>query len=151
MSYKATTHYRAMAILWTLIAFLAYPNVIMYNLQLSLVVGFFLAGVVTGGGLGLGLSQRTLRSLERKGETQKSLFTIFYAVGTIFVVTSALFFFGPNVPLETLASTSVFIAPIPAATFAISSMMFSDWERRNKRTIFNRMWRGGLYVTRKIS
>jgi hypothetical protein len=100
-----------------------------------------------GGGVGSGLSRVVLRRLEMKGEMRMSISMLLIAIGALFVVASALLLFSPNAPLDVLYLMLAFVFPMPAANFAVLSLMFSDWERRNRRRIYTITWPGGLYTT----
>lgn len=147
MSFRATYYQRAQAGIWTLLAFLWIDiTVTQLHLQLFLVFGLIIAGVIAGGGIGAGLSRMRLSRLQRNSEMRTSLATLFILVGVIFVVASVLVFFGPNAPLSILRTMFVFVAPMPAANHAVTSIMFSNWERRNRRRIFTIRWPGGFYT-----
>jgi MFS family permease len=152
MSYRATYYYRAQAVVWAFLAFLSLSvNVAQYNIQGALALSLVVAGAITGGGLGAIISQRHLRFLERQCEKRVALSTILYIIGAFFVVVSFTFLFAPNIPLESLVLAWVFVSPMPAASFAVSAVIFSNWERRNKRRIFTIIWPGGLYATPKTN
>jgi hypothetical protein len=137
MSFRATYYYRGQAAAWTFMAFLAiYPNVIQYHLQFLSVLSLIIAGAIVGGGVGSGLSRVVLRRLEMKGEMRMSISMLLIAIGALFVVASALLLFSPNAPLDVLYLMLAFVFPMPAANFAVLSLMFSDWERRNRRRIY---------------
>lgn len=152
MSYRAANYYRLIAGFATLSAFLViYPQALQHHLQPSLIFGFLLAGAIVGAGLGAGVSQIWLKRLETKGEMRPSLSIALVLIGTIISLGSIPFFIGPKIPMDLFVSIVVFIMPAPAATFAVISVMFSDWERRNKKAIYGN-WvtgHGRLYVGTK--
>jgi hypothetical protein len=146
MSFRVSNYDRAMAFLWALLAILhVFTNMTRYHFPLSLVASWLIAGAVAGGGFGAWGAESQLRSLERQGRVRTTLSTILFLFGGLITLFAVFFFFGNSIPGEVMASTLVFMSPMPSAVFAVDSVMFSEWERRHKRQIFTSMWRG-FYV-----
>ncbi len=135
-----------MAVLGALLAGIqAFSTTARYHFPLPLVAGWVIAGAVVGGGLGAWAAERQLRFLERKGRVKTSLSTILFLFGGVIVFFAIFLFLVNNMPVEVIASITVFLSPMPAAFFAVDSVLFFNWERRHKRKVFSGTWRS-LYV-----
>jgi uncharacterized membrane protein YidH (DUF202 family) len=138
------------AVLWTVLCFMFMIQLNGYfHPSITFRIAWSIVGISIGVCFTTIITQRQLKTLEKKGEYATTLKTVLITIGIgVVAITAVLELFFSNVPKEIESAFAVSIFGCTPAFWITRAILLFYWERRNKTTIFQDKF--GLYVPAKI-
>lgn len=145
---RVTTYSGTQTLIWALLGSLWLLSInAQFHTLLSSQIMWIFFGLAAGLVLSTLFTQKQLKSLQEKGEIRLTLQTVLYIVGALLVFAGAftwVVFSDLPVTIRVGLLNSVF-ASAPGV-HAARAILFSNWERKNKKRIFQNRWSSRLYV-----
>jgi hypothetical protein len=109
-------------------------------------IGLIASGVCFGIGFGGVFAKRQLFFLEKNRRARWSLQKTLYLIGGLFIFAGAMFLVFTFVSYLVFLVMLDFLFPFLPAFLATQAYLFKNWERKHKKTIWQRIWSSRLYV-----